>query len=57
MGEANKSPSTHSKEGFTAGFYWYGTKRKGLGRPPRWVEQVLMCPEQARYRMTGLMAL
>ena len=28
-------------QGFTAGFYWYGTKRKGPGRPPKWVERVL----------------
>ena len=27
--------------GFMAGHYWYGTKRKGPGRPPRWVERVL----------------
>jgi len=27
--------------GFPAGFYWYGAKRKGPGRPPRWVEDVL----------------
>ena len=26
---------------FPAGFYWYGTKRKGPGRPPRWVENIL----------------
>ena len=27
--------------GFPAGYYWYGTKRKGPGRPPRWVDQLL----------------
>ena len=27
--------------GFTAGYYWYGSKRKGPGRPPRWVRDVL----------------
>ena len=26
---------------FPAGFYWYGTKRKSPGRPPRWVETIL----------------
>ena len=26
---------------FPAGFYWYGTKRKGPGRPPRWVDALL----------------
>ena len=28
-------------EGFMAGYYWYGNKRKGPGRPPKWVENVL----------------
>ena len=27
--------------GFTAGFYWYGTKQRGPGRPPRWVCDIL----------------
>ena len=27
--------------GFMAGYYWYGNKRKGPGRPPKWVETVL----------------
>ena len=27
--------------GFTAGYYWYGSKRKGPGRLPRWVRDVL----------------
>ena len=27
--------------GFLAGYYWYGNKRKGPGRPPKWVEKVL----------------
>ena len=26
---------------FPAGFYWYGGKQKGPGRPPKWVEQFL----------------
>ena len=26
---------------FPAGFYWYGGKRKGPGRPPKWVERLL----------------
>ena len=26
---------------FPAGYYWYGTKRKGPGRPPRWVDALL----------------
>ena len=28
-------------DGFTAGYFWYGGKRKGPGRPPKWVEKVL----------------
>lgn len=31
---------------FPAGYYWYGTKCKGPGRPPRWVERMLSEPEQ-----------
>ena len=26
---------------FPAGFYWYGGKRRGPGRPPRWIDQLL----------------
>ena len=26
---------------FPAGFYWYGGKRKGPGRPPKWVDRLL----------------
>ena len=26
---------------FPAGFFWYGGKRRGPGRPPKWVEQFL----------------
>lgn len=32
--------------GFPAGFFWYGSKRKGPGCPPRWVENVLAGPER-----------
>ena len=28
-------------DGFMAGYYWYGNKRKGPGRPPKWVENIL----------------
>ena len=28
-------------EGFMAGYYWYGSKRKGPGQPPKWVENAL----------------
>lgn len=26
---------------FPAGYYWYGGKHKGPGRPPKWVDQLL----------------
>ena len=26
---------------FSAGYYWYGSGRRGPGRPPRWVDQLL----------------
>ena len=28
-------------DGFPAGYYWYGGRRKGPGRPPKWVELLL----------------
>ena len=31
----------HCVINFPAGFYWYGGKSKGPGRPPKWVEQLL----------------
>ena len=31
----------HCPVNFPAGFYWYGSKSKGPGRPPKWVEQLL----------------
>ena len=27
--------------GFPAGYFWYGGRRKGPGRPPKWVEKLL----------------
>ena len=27
-------------DGLLAGYYWYGTKRKGPGRPSKWVEKI-----------------
>ena len=29
-----------------AGYYWYGNKRKGPGRPPKWVENILTDADQ-----------
>ena len=26
---------------FPAGYFWYGGKRKGPGRPPKWVQSIL----------------
>ena len=40
-------------QGFPAGFYWYGAKRQGPGRPPRWVEQVLANSESQTQDQTG----
>lgn len=28
-------------EGFPPGYYWYGSRRVGPGRPPKWVQKVL----------------
>ena len=37
----HQSRVKHCPVNFPAGFYWYGGKRKGPGRPPKWVEQLL----------------
>ena len=40
---------------FPAGYYWYGGKRKGPRRPPKWVDQFLsvqdsaQCPDRTEY--------
>lgn len=31
----------HCPANFPAGFYWYGGKRRGPGRPPKWVTKLL----------------
>lgn len=41
-------------DGFTAGFYWYGGKRRGPGRPPRWVETVLSTDSPSEIEETVL---
>ena len=33
---------------FPAGYYWYGGKRKGPGRPPKWVDEFLSSPDTAQ---------
>ena len=33
-------------DGLLAGYYWYGNKRKGPGRPPKWVEKILSATDE-----------
>ena len=35
-------------DGFTVGYYWYGGKCKGPGRPPRWVQAMLSDSKSTR---------
>ena len=39
--KVHQSRVKHCPADFPAGFYWYGGKSKGPGRPPKWVEQLL----------------
>ena len=39
--QIHQSRVTVCPDHFPAGFYWYGKKRRGPGRPPKWVEQLL----------------
>jgi len=34
---------------FPAGYYWYGTRRAGPGRPPKWVDKLLKMGEARDY--------
>ena len=34
----------HCPREFPAGYFWYGGKRKGRGKPPKWVEKLLQAP-------------
>ena len=34
----------HCLREFPAGYFWYGGKRKGRGKPPKWVEKLLQEP-------------
>ena len=48
--EIHQNRVSHCPKEFPAGYFWYGGKRKGAGRPPRWVETLLgdqntSCPE------------
>ena len=37
----HQSRNSRCPEEFPAGFYWYGNKRRGPGRPPKWVDRLL----------------
>ena len=39
--QVHQSRVTECPPEFPAGFYWYGGKGHGPGRPPKWVEQLL----------------
>ena len=39
--QVHQSRVSRCPEAFPAGFYWYGNRRAGPGRPPRWIEQLL----------------
>ena len=39
--KVHQSRVKHCPVEFPAGFYWYGGRSKGPGRPPKWVEQLL----------------
>ena len=32
---------TRCPMGFPAGYYWYGNRRSGSGRPPKWIDQLV----------------
>ena len=40
----HQSRVSHCPEGFPPGWFWYGDRRSGPGRPPRSIEQVLRAP-------------
>ena len=37
---------------FPGGFYWYGGRRRGLGKPPQWVEDLLRGPDKLSEQYT-----
>ena len=39
--QVHQSRVSRCPRGFPAGFYWYGSRRAGPGRPLRWIEQLL----------------
>ena len=42
--QVHQSRVSHCPEGFPPGWFWYGGRRSGPGRPPKWIEQVLQAP-------------
>ena len=41
MNRVVKCPS-----GFPPGCFWYGNKRHGPGRPPKWIDKLVSAPEE-----------
>ena len=37
---------THCQKEFSAGYFWYGGKCKGRGKPPKWIEKLLQEPSR-----------
>ena len=33
---------------FPSGYYWYGNRRKGPGRPPKWLDRMMSCSDPAK---------
>ena len=46
--QVHQSRVSRCPPGFPAGFFWYGGRRSGPGRPPKWVDQLLQDATQAR---------
>ena len=42
--QVHQSRVTPCPSEFPAGYFWYGTRRPGPGRPPRWVQELLEDP-------------
>ena len=44
--KVHQNRESHCPKEFPAGYFWYGGKRKGSGKPPRWVEELLNDQEE-----------
>ena len=51
--QVHQSRVSRCPEVFPAGFYWYGNRRAGPGRPPRWIEQLLSDSDGAAEETTN----